>query len=818
MPAKYLKRLLISFGLIVAAIIVLLMTVALVIEAKFRPAEEASITVPSDFGYLQGKLTESSGRVPFVLPGIAGAAVSITPGDLQTTTDDDGLFAIPEIDPGVYTLTLAAAGFETAVIEDLPIGGGSVTSLPDVALFPEIKGPPKARLKVGTPAPFGKPPDSHPYLTTVYIDASESENISRYGIRFEIRDEQRRVLLDPYSGENQPLQLERSPNPGSSPALFLFTPPRPETYAVKIILTHDKAAGVEDTAEVMVRAVNIAPEAVPMIIAGPQPPQKSPTAEARASSGLNVVKKGTDAYLMGLGLDRNHASPERYNPGGLDPDVYGKNNDHLQRQFGFRWELFHVDEETGSRTPLHQSLRGPKQTPATDGQILHFRADRPGRYEAMLEVADNDPFGSLTSEKASVSLLVVEDEEAQDGTACVACHQEQVDGYNRTAHRAATVGCENCHGPAAAHLAVAGGAEEYEEKKRASQNASYGAGVCGQCHDEYPEWEKSRHADGMPYGYHEIARPLMVQCSKCHYARTFKATLAAASEASVEFHDVEYKKRVAGIGPLMPDMSKVPEKDETAISCTACHSPHDAVKDQSVGLRTGSPGALCQTCHEEKWQNAILEGTADEAGNGYEYPGENYETVNPHSTGSKCVMCHLGDQTQAIDTRGVRAVGGHTLRMRDTGPNQSLGGFGPKPDDPKQNKNPNETDDVLHLAPCRMCHDGLDTFDRNGVQSGVHARWIELGDLLKAANNGVLPGSRPGDKCATCHRGGTLPFGDDPKLVLENAYTNYKLIKNDRSWGIHNPAYVKKLLTDSIASVRSYLRAHGRDVATAAEI
>jgi hypothetical protein len=117
-----------------------------------------------------------------------------------------------------------------------------------------------------------------------------------------------------------------------------------------------------------------------------------------------------------------------------------------------------------------------------------------------------------------------------------------------------------------------------------------------------------------------------------------------------------------------------------------------------------------------------------------------------------------------------------------------------------------------------MCHDGLDTFDRNGVQSGVHARWIELGDLLKAANNGVLPGSRPGDKCATCHRGGTLPFGDDPKLVLENAYTNYKLIKNDRSWGIHNPAYVKKLLTDSIASVRSYLRAHGRDVATAAEI
>ena len=60
----------------------------------------------------------------------------------------------------------------------------------------------------------------------------------------------------------------------------------------------------------------------------------------------------------------------------------------------------------------------------------------------------------------------------------------------------------------------------------------------------------------------------------------------------------------------------------------------------------------------------------------------------------------------------------------------------------------------------------------------------------------------PGDKCAVCHRGGTLPFDDDPGLVLEGAFSIYKLIKNDRSFGIHNPAYTLKILEDAIEKVK----------------
>ncbi len=51
-----------------------------------------------------------------------------------------------------------------------------------------------------------------------------------------------------------------------------------------------------------------------------------------------------------------------------------------------------------------------------------------------------------------------------------------------------------------------------------------------------------------------------------------------------------------------------------------------------------------------------------------------------------------------------------------------------------------------------------------------------------------------------------MPFLDDPDQILENAYTNYKLIINDRSRGVHNPGYVKKLLEDSIQSVKQHYR------------
>ena len=87
------------------------------------------------------------------------------------------------------------------------------------------------------------------------------------------------------------------------------------------------------------------------------------------------------------------------------------------------------------------------------------------------------------------------------------------------------------------------------------------------------------------------------------------------------------------------------------------------------------------------------------------------------------------------------------------------------------------------------------------IQTEIQTLTSELFGLLTRNNHGFLPANEPGN-CARCHKGGTVPFLDDPDQVLENAYTNYKLIINDRSNGVHNPGYVKKLLQDSINSVK----------------
>jgi predicted CXXCH cytochrome family protein len=226
--------------------------------------------------------------------------------------------------------------------------------------------------------------------------------------------------------------------------------------------------------------------------------------------------------------------------------------------------------------------------------------------------------------------------------------------------------------------------------------------------------------------------------------------------------------------------------DTPNVSCSVCHDPHSAENPQ--GLRVESAGKICETCHYEKWQNAIIEGISGEIGNGYHYPGEDYSFFladgNPHHTEKKCVLCHMSRLDAVFDENGVRKIGGHTFRMRDFGPDNVSG----------------TNDDTLIIKVCRDCHEGLETFDLNGFQTEIKGLMNRLFSLLKENNHGFLPANQPG-KCARCHKGGTVPFLDDPDGILERAYINYKLFVNDRSLGMHNPGYIKKLLQDSIDDI-----------------
>lgn len=742
---------------------------------------------------LTGQVTAVKGTQPFTLPGIPDVTVTAEPGGKTTKTDRRGRFGL-HLAPGLYELTFRGEGLEAysqkvMVTEAAP---ASVT----VALFPDPQGPPVAVLKPGGRAPVKGPV---PYNTTVYLDASGSQNLSRQGIRWEIRDEQGRVVNDPYAVPARPLQLEPSPIPGSSPLEFTFTPPRPGKFVVRLLLQNRFSDGQESVSEQVVVAENTAPEPLPGVFAGPNPPAKTPSGERKKSAGLTTVTAGSPVYLAGWALDKNAPAPELYNPAGRKPDSYGKNDDHGQSRFGWQWRLEYVDP-SGKRSDVTSLLQAEGGVAPAAAQYPWFVAGQPGEYVAFLAVEDRDPSGSLVSEPVPLTIKVLPKEGATVTEAsCIAegCHST-IGGRPVSAGGPAGAGmpCQSCHGPGLLHLAATDAAG-----KRGTMAVSYAAGQCGQCHGEYAEWEKSRHADGYPFGFYEVAQPLLLNCAKCHYPQGFADALNTAQEKKTSFGEVEFKKPMFPGGPLFFDFAKTPEKVGKGVSCQACHDPHRIAQDNPEGLRVPKD-QLCGTCHEEKWQNVLLRQTAGRVGSAFEYPGEKYPKQNPHDTPEQCVLCHMDTSVAEKDAAGVRRLGGHTMRLRDAGPDGRLGGFGPSSDDPSRLREEYGADDRLNTQVCRKCHADLESFDYRSRQSEIYKLWTELGQLLRKHNKGVLPGYKPGDKCATCHRGGTLPFDEDPHLILENAYTNYKLVMNDRSWGVHNYEYTKKLLVDSLKSVR----------------
>jgi hypothetical protein len=229
-------------------------------------------------------------------------------------------------------------------------------------------------------------------------------------------------------------------------------------------------------------------------------------------------------------------------------------------------------------------------------------------------------------------------------------------------------------------------------------------------------------------------------------------------------------------------------------NCRTCHKIHENYDSTDFAVRTVEPitlritaglakldlgeSNLCAKCHQPRSiatypvlggsdvsitssralghygaQAVILAGVA-----AYKIPGaEAYPTAaNPHAAAG-CVTCHMATALGSL-------AGGHTLKMSD----------------------PDEGD---NLAGCIACHPSATDFDLGGTQTEVEGL---LGDLNAALTTaGILTAS------------GSTNASTSKPLVLTadkaGALLNYYLIKNDRSMGVHNPAYVRALLKNSIA-------------------
>jgi hypothetical protein len=561
------------------------------------------------------------------------------------------------------------------------------------------------------------------------------------------------------SRQNLSLKVQRDAlnNALENQSPFLLTDPADQLAHERYLSDNDKTTSITDTSTLAQLFFN-EPEAVPSVIPGPSelPYLSGDNQIFTNSTGSRFVEAGTTVYLRGFAVDKDIVSPQEFNPDAPCFDIYeNKNGNFAASLFGYLWTL---QDESGTD---YTSLLNPSSTSANVSFQTPADSHAGDTFIAALTVTDDQDIESTPGE------IIIVIAEPVNQSNCADCHRDIVAGYGATAHARVEggAGCQDCHGVGSEH------------PDAGSMTTNYWSGVCGQCHMEFAELQKSNHSDPLPFGHYEPEGDYLTICYPCHYTPGY----IGAVESGKEFHLFSYEPEV---------LSEIP-KDTPNVSCSVCHDPHSADEGNPYGLRTGSTEKACDTCHHEKWQNALLEGLAGTFGNGYHYPGEDYASFsgehNPHRTEDKCVLCHMDTGVGTTDEHGVLAIGGHTFRMRDFG-DDSI---------------PGTDDDTLNKAVCQGCHGSVSTFDINGAQTEVQGLLSELETLLTENNYGFLPANEPGN-CARCHKGGTVPFRNDTDNILENAYTNYKLIANDRSRGVHNPGYIKKLLQDSIDSINNH--------------
>ena len=226
-----------------------------------------------------------------------------------------------------------------------------------------------------------------------------------------------------------------------------------------------------------------------------------------------------------------------------------------------------------------------------------------------------------------------------------------------------------------------------------------------------------------------------------------------------------------------PDQVEAGDPHPTRQDCRACHQIHTTFTSADFALATTDPvalfategvtfdggeGNLCANCHQARrgfpeavdgmitditshWgphhgpQSSMLMGVAGAGAEGS--PSAHAQMVE-----NTCVTCHLGES------------GSHTF----------------EPD----------------VATCQGCHSGAESFDINGVQTEVQTQLDELGTKLVAA--GVLS-----DITVDGHPTVT----EAPENVAMALFNWIYIAHEDKSLGVHNPAYTQALLDAAFAAL-----------------
>ena len=301
--------------------------------------------------------------------------------------------------------------------------------------------------------------------------------------------------------------------------------------------------------------------------------------------------------------------------------------------------------------------------------------------------------------------------------------------------------------------------------------------ACSECHNSTgqvalvsSQWSMSTHAVGENAAYAN-----RTGCVQCHTSQGFLEYVAEGSVAAISIPD-----------------------SPSQITCYTCHNIHKTYTDGDWALTKPAAQTLevkyagadvvwdkgtsnqCVFCHQSRAVSpAPTAGGADFAITSsrigphhgpnanlilgktpFELPGTAVPTTNPHSTSKGCVTCHMSTPYGYL-------AGGHNMGVW---------------------YDSHGTETMLKTG-CTTCHTNATNLTNmiTSLTSDINEKMADLEAQLIAA----------GIYNATTALANTGTFKANAVL----AYLNYNTIKEDRSNGIHNPAYIEVLLDNSIAAM-----------------
>ncbi|MEZ4958953.1 MAG: hypothetical protein R2830_03985 [Saprospiraceae bacterium] len=330
--------------------------------------------------------------------------------------------------------------------------------------------------------------------------------------------------------------------------------------------------------------------------------------------------------------------------------------------------------------------------------------------------------------------------------------------------------CEGDEGP----VGPAGPTGETGEQGLPGEQG-WGTQDCAKCHSNSQlitakvfQWEHSGHATGGHYDRNTTS------CAVCHTSQGFLERIATGGQTTAE--DI---------------------KDPLPQNCYTCHKIHQTYTEADWASTVTEPvtlwltgdiidvgkGNLCVSCHQARIPSPALpdpatggtvtitnsrygphhgaQGMMFNGKGGYEVGTGYSNSAHTQFVENACVTCHMATAKAAV-------AGGHTF-------NVSTG----------------EEFADINTAACVACHTNLGELETtvDDVRADIDNLVVEL--ETKLVDRGLL---NPTTKLA-------IP-NQDFEGHEAGALWNYQYVQEDKSRGIHNYKYAKKLLENSIAALQ----------------